>query len=44
MFDENSIVVKTWVKAVRNGTKKNEEIPTISNLRDVVISIIEGGN
>lgn len=44
MFDENSIVVKTWVKAVRNGAKKIEDVPTISNLREVVVSIIKGGN
>lgn len=44
MFNENSIVVKTWVKAVRNGTKTLEEVPNLSNLREVVISIIEGGN
>mgnify|MGYP003399502718 CR=1 len=43
MFTESSIVVKTWVKAVRNGTKKAEEVPNISNLREVVLSIIEGG-
>lgn len=44
MFNENSIVVQTWVRAVRNGTKTLEDVPDLSNLREVVISIIEGGN
>ena len=44
MFNEYSIVVQTWVKAVRNGTKKLEEVPNLSNLREVVFSIIEKDN
>lgn len=44
MFNEDSIVVKTWVKVVRNGTKTLEDVPNLSNLREVVISIIEGSN
>ena len=43
MFNEDSIIVKTWVKVVRNGTKTLEDVPNLSNLREVVISIIEGG-
>jgi len=44
MFNEDSVVVQTWVRAVRNGTRTLEEVPNLSNLREVVISIIEGGN
>lgn len=44
MFNENSIVVQTWVRAVQSGTKTLEDVPNLSNLREVVISIIEGGN
>ena len=44
MFNENSVVVQVWVKAVQDGTKSIEEVPNLSNLREVVISIIEGGN
>lgn len=41
MFNENSVVVQVWVKAVRIGTKMLEEVPNLSNLREVVIAIIE---
>jgi len=44
MFNENSVVVQVWVKAVQNGTKTLAEVPNLSNLIEVVTSIIEGGN
>ena len=43
MFNENSVIVQVWVRAVRNGTKTLEDVPNLQNLREVVISIIEGG-
>lgn len=41
MFTANSFVVKTWVKNILSGKYTMEQIPHISNLRDVV-SIILG--
>lgn len=42
MFDENSVIVQTWVKAVSNGDKTLQDVPDLSNLIDVVTSIVEG--
>jgi hypothetical protein len=36
MFNENSIVVKTWFTAVMSGVYKYRDVPNLSNLRDVV--------
>lgn len=41
MFNENSVIVKTWVKLVRNGTYPKESVPNISNLQEVVYKILE---
>lgn len=43
MFNENSLIVKAWVKAVINGDKNVSEIPKLFNLTEVVQSIIKGG-
>ena len=41
MFNENSMVVRAWVdKSVKRKT--TEEVPNLSNLIDVVTTIIEG--
>lgn len=40
MFDENSAVVKSWVRLVRAGTYELEDVPELSNLREVVIGIV----
>lgn len=36
MFNENSIVVRTWFSAVLSGTYKYSQVPNLSNLREVV--------
>lgn len=36
MFNENSIVVRTWFSAVLSGTYKYSQVPKLSNLREVV--------
>lgn len=36
MFNENSIVVRTWFSAVLSGTYKYAQVPNVSNLREVV--------
>jgi hypothetical protein len=42
MFNEESIVVQTWVKAVRSGEKLLADVPNLSNLIEVVTQIVEG--
>lgn len=44
MFNKDSVIVQVWVKAVQDGTKNLSDVPNLSNLREVVISIVEGGN
>ena len=41
MFNENSVIVKTWVELVRNGTYKKESVPKISNLQEIVFKILK---
>lgn len=41
MFNENSIIVKTWVDLVQNGTYNKESVPNISNLQEIVFKILE---
>ena len=42
MFNENSVIVKTWVSLVKNGTCKKENVPNISNLQEIVFKVLEG--
>lgn len=41
MFDEDSQLVKTWVRLVSEGVYTREQIPSLSNLRDVVNKILD---
>ncbi len=41
MFNENSVIVKTWVELVRNGTYQKENVPNISNLKEIVFRVLE---
>lgn len=41
MFNENSVIVKTWVSLVKNGTYKKENVPNISNLQEIVFEILK---
>jgi hypothetical protein len=43
MFDRNSGLVKTWVNLVQQGAYTVDQVPNLSNLREVVISVLEGG-
>lgn len=43
MFTVESIVVQTWVRAIRNGVKTIEEVPALHNLHECVVSVLEGG-
>lgn len=44
VFTENDIVVKTWVKYVRNGKKKLEDVPDIGNLIEIVTDVLKKDN
>ena len=41
-FNKDSIIVKTWVALILAGTYTIDDVPNISNLKDVVTEIIEG--
>lgn len=41
MFNENSVIVKTWVSLVIAGTYGREQVPNLSNLQDVVYRILD---
>jgi hypothetical protein len=43
MFNANSGLVKTWVALVKQGVYTLENVPNLSNLREVVTSVLEGG-
>ncbi len=42
MFDENSGIVRTWVSVIRAGRYSVEDVPSLSNLQEVVSKIILG--
>ena len=42
-FDENSGLVKTWVRLVENGQYSKKQVPNIGNLRETVYKILEKG-
>lgn len=42
MFDKNSGLVQVWVRLIQNGTYSLNDVPNLSNLKDVVTSIITG--
>ena len=44
MFNEESQIVKTWVRLVKDGAYTKEQIPKLSNLRDVVNQVLEAEN
>lgn len=41
MFNENSIVVRIWVKNVREGGYTRGQVPNLSNLREAVFSVLD---
>lgn len=40
MFNENSGLVKVWVSLVLTGTYTLEQVPVLSNLKEVVTQVI----
>lgn len=43
MFNKDSGLVKVWVNLIKQGTYTLEQVPNLSNLREVVASVLEGG-
>ena len=41
MFNKNSQLVKTWVRLIRNGKYTKEQVPDISNLKEMVEQALE---
>lgn len=43
MFNKKSVVVQAWVRQIKNpeGSVTFDDVPALSNLRDVVGSILE---
>lgn len=41
MFNENSALVKAWVRLVKDGKYSREQVPKLSNLQTVVYSILD---
>lgn len=40
MFNENSGLVKTWVKLIQQNRYTREQVPALSNLRTVVYAVL----
>lgn len=41
MFNEESYIVKVWVKNVRSGQYQRGQVPDISNLQEAVYQILD---
>lgn len=41
MFNKNSGLVKVWAGLVLNGTYTMDQVPEVSNLRDIVLEVIK---
>lgn len=41
MFDEYSQLTKTWVRLVKSGAYGRKDVPNLSNLREVVWSVLD---
>lgn len=40
MFNEDSVIVKTWVSLVLAGTYTQEQVPNLGNLQEVVKKVL----
>lgn len=41
MFNKDSALVKIWIDAIKKGTATVEQIPSLSNLKEVILSLME---
>ena len=44
MFNRNSGLVKTWLRLIKSGSKTREQVPNLSNLREIVFAILDEQN
>jgi len=42
MFNENSGLVQVWLRLIKNNGYTINQVPNISNLKEIVIKILEG--
>lgn len=42
MFNKDSGLVKVWVTLIQNGTYTIDQVPNLSNLKEVVESVLNG--
>lgn len=40
MFNRNSGLVQVWVRLIKNGTYEISNIPNLSNLKQIVIEVL----
>ncbi len=43
MFNKDSGLVKTWVNLISQGAYTIEQVPNLSNLREMVTQTLKGG-
>lgn len=45
MFNENSVLVRTWVSLVKNSNSgyTRQQVPNLSNLREIVFGVLDKG-
>lgn len=43
MFNENSGLVKVWVNLIKRNLYTLDDVPYLDNLREVVSSVLNGG-
>lgn len=43
MFDENSGLVKVWLDLIKKGRKTLDDVPNVSNLREVIEGLVNNG-
>lgn len=41
MFKKDSQLVKTWVRLINDGTYTRDQVPRLSNLQEVVWSVLD---
>ena len=44
MFNENSALVKIWVRNIQNGKYTQEQVPNLSNLQEIVAIVLDSGS
>lgn len=41
MFNENSALVRSWARLVKAGTYQREQVPSLSNLQEMVYAVLD---